>query len=158
MLKSYAGRKITWIMKKTMVKFVSVESNIYHCLLFWDPSLVMSDGVLVWPNRACSRWQAIPNLWLSPSDLLVPTVLPCCLSISPGPRSGSVNQPRGLPVPSPPVSSGGLQCDWEGGHPVSPSRGTVQSPENMVGVFPCPLTTHLGLSQILSNNIWFLVN
>ena len=44
MLKSYAGEKIIQIMKKTMVEFVSVVSSVYHCLLFQDPPLVMSDG------------------------------------------------------------------------------------------------------------------
>ena len=42
-------KKITQIMKKTMVEFVSVVSSVYHCLLFQDPPLVMSDGALVWP-------------------------------------------------------------------------------------------------------------
>lgn len=27
-----------------------------------------------------------------------------------------------------------------------------------VGVFPCLLATHLGLSQTISNNVWFLLN
>ena len=36
--------------------------------------------------------------------------------------------------------------------------GTVQSSGKMVGVFPRLLTTHLGLYQIISNNVWFLVN
>ena len=47
MLKSYAGEKITQIMKKTMVGFVSAESSVCHCLLSgsnpgdvrWCPSL-----------------------------------------------------------------------------------------------------------------------
>ena len=41
--------KITQTMVKTMAEFVSVESSVYHCLLFQDPPLVMSDDVLVWP-------------------------------------------------------------------------------------------------------------
>ena len=49
MLKSYAGEEITQIMKKTVVEFVSVESIVYHYLLFLDMPLMMSDGVLVWP-------------------------------------------------------------------------------------------------------------
>ena len=31
MLKSYAGEKVSQIMEKTMVDFVSVASSIYHC-------------------------------------------------------------------------------------------------------------------------------
>ena len=48
MLKSYAGEKITQVMK-TVVEFISVESRVYYCLLFLDLPLVMSDSVLVWP-------------------------------------------------------------------------------------------------------------
>ena len=40
-------KKITQIMKKTTVEFVSAESSVFHCLLFLDPPLAMSDGVLV---------------------------------------------------------------------------------------------------------------
>ena len=40
-------RKITQIMKKTTVEFISEEFNVYHCLLFLDLPLVLSDGVLV---------------------------------------------------------------------------------------------------------------
>ena len=47
MLKSYAREKIIVIMKKTVVELVSVESSIYHCLIFLDLPLVMSDGILV---------------------------------------------------------------------------------------------------------------
>ena len=35
---------------------------------------------------------------------------------------------------------------------------TVPFSWKMVGMFPHPFTTHLGLSQILFNNVWFLVN
>ena len=45
---SYAEKKIMQIIKKTTVESVSVESSVYHCVLFQDPSLVMSDSVLVW--------------------------------------------------------------------------------------------------------------
>ena len=44
MLKSYAGKKILQIMEKTMVDFVLIASSIYHCFLFLDLPLVMSDG------------------------------------------------------------------------------------------------------------------
>ena len=47
MLKSYAGKKILLIMKKTTVDFVSVASDIYHWFFFLDLSLVMSDVDLV---------------------------------------------------------------------------------------------------------------
>ena len=47
MLKSYAEEKTMQVMKKTVVEFVWVESSIYHCLLFLDPPLVISVGVLV---------------------------------------------------------------------------------------------------------------
>ena len=78
MVKGYAGEKIMQIMKKTTVEFISVESSVYHYLLFQDPSLVMSDGVLVWPLAACLRLQVTHSLWLSPSDLAGPhcSVLP----------------------------------------------------------------------------------
>ena len=33
------------IMKKTTVEVSSVESSVYHCLLFLNLSLVISDGV-----------------------------------------------------------------------------------------------------------------
>ena len=122
-----SGEKITLIMKKAVVEFISIESSVYHfsfCLLFLNPALGMSDGVLV---RWCpSQMVALGNLLETTSDRstvcgyllqiwLVPTVLPCQLSISPGPRSGSLNDPRGLPVFStclqrgPLVQSGG----WE---------------------------------------------
>ena len=78
MLKSYAGQKMKQIMKETVVEFISVVSSVYHCLLFLDPPLVMSDGVLVWPLAACLRLQVTHSLWLSPSDLAGPhcSVLP----------------------------------------------------------------------------------
>ena len=49
MLKNYAGEEITQIMRKTALEFMSVESSVYHCLLFLDLPLVMSDDVLVCP-------------------------------------------------------------------------------------------------------------
>ena len=33
-LKSYAGKKISQVMEKTMVDFISVASSIYHCFFF----------------------------------------------------------------------------------------------------------------------------
>ena len=42
-VKSYAGKKISVIMEKTTVDFVSVASSIYHCLFFLNLPLVMSD-------------------------------------------------------------------------------------------------------------------
>ena len=50
MLTSYAGEKISQIMKKTMVDFLSVASSIYQFGFFFkflDLPLVMSDGVSV---------------------------------------------------------------------------------------------------------------
>ena len=47
MSKSYACEKIMEMMKKAMVEFISTESSVCHCLLFLDPPLTMSDGVLV---------------------------------------------------------------------------------------------------------------
>ena len=41
-VKSYAGKKISQIME-IKEDFVSVASSIYHCFLFLDPPLVMSD-------------------------------------------------------------------------------------------------------------------
>ena len=49
MLKSYIGKKILQILKKTTVAFMLVESSIYHCFFFLDPLLGKSDGNLVWP-------------------------------------------------------------------------------------------------------------
>ena len=43
MLKSYAGKKLSQIMEKTTVDFVSVASSFYHCFFFLGPPLVMSD-------------------------------------------------------------------------------------------------------------------
>ena len=48
------------------------------------------------------KWSTVCGCLLQIS--LVPTILPCQLSISPRPRSGSFNDPRSLPVPSPPTS------------------------------------------------------
>ena len=48
MLKSYAGEKITQIMQRATVEFVSAELSVCHCLPLLDRPLVMSDGVLVW--------------------------------------------------------------------------------------------------------------
>ena len=41
MLKSYAGKKISLIMEKTTVDFISVASSTYHCFFFLDLLLVM---------------------------------------------------------------------------------------------------------------------
>ena len=49
MLKSYAGKKISLIMEKTTVDFISVASSIYHCFSFLDPPLVMWDVDPIWP-------------------------------------------------------------------------------------------------------------
>ena len=62
---------------------------------------------------------------------------------------------RALPVPPLPASRRGLWCYWEGEIPGSTPAGAIQSPRKMIGVFP---TTSLGLAQILSSNVWFLVN
>ena len=35
-------------MKTTVVEFISLESNVYHCLLFLDLSMMMSNDVPVW--------------------------------------------------------------------------------------------------------------
>ena len=43
MLKSYAGKKGLQILEKTTVDFVLVLSSIYHCFLFLDLPLVVSD-------------------------------------------------------------------------------------------------------------------
>ena len=43
MLKSYTGLKMSLIMEKTTVDFVSVASSIYHFFIFLDLPLVMSD-------------------------------------------------------------------------------------------------------------------
>ena len=43
MLKSYAGKKISQVMEKTMVNFISIASSIYHCFFFLGLPLVMSD-------------------------------------------------------------------------------------------------------------------
>ena len=55
------------IMKKTAVQFTSLGSSFYHCLLFLDLPLVMSDGVPGWPEAACWRLPVIHSLQLTPS-------------------------------------------------------------------------------------------
>ena len=40
----------------------------------------------------------------------------------------------------------------------SPLGGAVQSSGKILGVFPPLLATCIYLSQIISNNVWFLVN
>ena len=50
------------IRKKTTMEFISVEFSVYHCLLFLNLPLVMSDDVPVWPLAACSRVQVIHSL------------------------------------------------------------------------------------------------
>ena len=87
MLKSYAGEKITPIMKKTVVEFISVESRVYHCLLFLNLPLLVSYGVPVWLQFAFSRLHVIHSLWLSPSGfagppLFYPAVFPS--TVGPG--------------------------------------------------------------------------
>ena len=131
---------------------------LYNILLVYRLLLVMSDGIIGWPEIACLRLQASHSLWLSPSDLAGHHCSALWLSISPGPRKGSCNDPRGLPVLSPPLSRGGLWRDLEGGNPGSPPRGPVQFSGKIVGVFTSSLTTQLGLSQVFSNIVWFLVN
>ena len=44
MLKSYAGKKISQIMEKTVGDFVLVACSIDHCFSFLGVPLVMSDG------------------------------------------------------------------------------------------------------------------
>ena len=51
-----------------------------------------------------------------------------------------------------------LHLSPQGGNPGSPLEGTVQSSGKMLGMFPFHLATCFGLSQILYNNVWFLVN
>ena len=65
MLKNYAEKKVSQIMEKTTVDFVLVASSIYHCFFFLGPPLVMSDGVTVWLQAACSR---LPEILLSVAD------------------------------------------------------------------------------------------
>ena len=60
---------------------------------------------------------------------------------------------RALQVPPPPASSGELWCNLVGGIPGSPPGMAVHSLGKMVGVFPHLLSTLLGLSQIISNNV-----
>ena len=67
MLKSYTGTKISQIVEKTTVDFMSVASSIYHCFLFLDLPLVMSDLDPFWPQAVCSRLPETYYLWLSPS-------------------------------------------------------------------------------------------
>ena len=152
-VKNYAGEKITQIMKKTMVWFVSTESSVYHCLLFLDPPLVMSDGVLLWPKAACSRLLVIHCLL---QTWLVPTLLPCQLSLSTGPRSGLSNVPEHCKhhLPLPPEGASGA---------IGRVDSLVRSWEELFSLqgrwwecFPNPPhlpTTCLGLSQIISKNV-----
>ena len=67
MLKSYAGKKISQIMEKTTVDFISVASSIYHCfsfwiLLWWCQMLTLFDI-----RHPALRGPGIYCLWLTPS-------------------------------------------------------------------------------------------
>ena len=62
MFKSYAGKKISQIMEKTPVDFVSVTYNLF----FLNLPLVMSDGDPSWPSAACLRLPGVYCLWLTP--------------------------------------------------------------------------------------------
>ena len=113
MLKSYAGEKIIQIIKKTMVEFISVESSVFHCLLFQDLLLVMSDVVLVWLEADCSRLLVICSLWLFPADLVGPHCYALLAFHKPRAQEWimTFNDLRGLAVPSPPAPRGDLWCD-----------------------------------------------
>ena len=63
-----AGEKVTQVMKKTMVEFISIEPRIY----LLDLPLVMLDGVLVKSYTAHSRLQVTHCLWPPPPDLVDP--------------------------------------------------------------------------------------
>ena len=54
--------------------------------------------------------------------------------------------------------AGGLWCPRALGNPGSPTGCSIHSSGKMAEVFPHPLTTCLGLSQMVSNNVWLLVN
>ena len=64
MLRSYAGKKISHIMKKTTVAFVSITSCIYHCcfVLFFPES---ASG-----NVRCWSFLTIGSLFSTSRDLL----------------------------------------------------------------------------------------
>ena len=114
----------------------------------WCPSLALSS---LFETTVCGCLFQI---------CLVPTVLPRWLSISPGPRSGSFNDPRRLPVPSPPVSRCGLWCDQEGGTLVHPSAGVgcfslFREDNRSVSMTPHHMSRSV---PDLSNNEQFLVN
>ena len=148
-------------MKKTAVELVSVESSVYHCLLFLDLPMVMSNGILAWAYAACSRLQAIHSLWLSVSFRFGWSPLFCPAGFPSAQCPGVVHfmtqedsqyllhlsLQRG-----PLVQSGG----WK---PWVTSRGhcsVFRKDGGCVSLPPCPI--RLGLCQILSNNVWFLVN
>ena len=156
MLQSYAKEKNNTIheedhggirLRRTQCLPLSSHSGSTPGDVRWCPSLALC---------SLSETASIPVCGCLLYIWLVPTGLPCQLSISPGPRSGSFNDPRGLPVPSPPVSRGGL-VDQEGGSMGHPWR-TLFSPRGGSESVSPSLATHLGLSQILSNNVWVRVN
>ena len=93
----------------------SAPGNIRWCLRLTLGSLLETTSD---PQCGC-----LFQIWL------VPSVLLCQLSIiSPGPRNGSFNDLRGLPVPSSHVSRG---ASWGGGAlPPVPPRPPATTDEN----------------------------
>ena len=166
MLKSYVKDKITHIMKKNKVDFISAE--VRGCLL-------------VSPSGCCSCLAlgslfgatVIHSPWLSPSGLPASGMdfpsLHCLLFISTSPRGGSshVWKHRSyylhlhLPMVLPLVSALPLTClflrgllvQLGGWDPWVSPGGRCSNLGKMLDVLPWHCATHLGLSQIISRNV-----
>ena len=70
--------------------------------------------------------------------------------------SGSIIQLLAtLPASYSPASTGNFCCDWGG---MWDPQEALFSLLGELGLFPCSCITHLGLSQLISNNVQFLMN
>ena len=74
LLRSYAGKKISQIMEKITMDFISVASSIYHCFFFLDPPLVMTHADLTHLRQLAPRLPGIYCLWLTPSVVNIVTL------------------------------------------------------------------------------------
>ena len=146
-IKELCSRKITQIIKKNEVELISAELSAY-CLLLLDPSLIMSGGISGYFRQLVqsSKRSTVCGCLLQP--WLVLTVLPCWFFISTRHKGGSSNV-RQHHMYHFLLSREGFWCNQEAVIPGYPLRRYCSVSGKMVGVFPHPCTTHLGLSQII---------
>ena len=112
----------------------------------WLCQMVSQSGPML-PIQGCRQSTVcgcLLQIWL---DLII---LPC--------QDPSALGPKVVLLMTLSLRSTCLWFDRVGGNPGSLLWGTIQYSGKMVRVFPHPLTRSLGLFQILSNTIWFLVN